>query len=74
MMRSAHTTDLGVLPDDQVEAPSHESWNTFLREAWKMYMGLRLHNSRRIWTKMSLKKLLLLSEKNGFVSRCIPIE
>ena len=25
MMRSAHTTDLGVLPDVQVEAPSHES-------------------------------------------------
>ena len=25
MMRSARTIDLGVLPDDQVEAPSHES-------------------------------------------------
>ena len=39
MMRSAHTTDLGVLPDDQVEAPSHESWNAFLREAWKCIWG-----------------------------------
>ena len=35
MMRSAHTTDLGVLPDDQVEAPSHKSWNTLLGKLGK---------------------------------------